>query len=106
MRKVRTYKGYKKEHFCPKMDYNESLAHFRMYTLKERRDHERHCVELIRKISSEGHRLHFLLPAKVGELRPKDTRSNDDKYYNFKYRTERFRKSLLVYAINSYNNSF
>ena len=44
--------------------------------------------------------------AKVGELRQKDTRSNDDKYYNFKYRTERFRKSPLVYAINSYNNSF
>jgi hypothetical protein len=86
------------------MDYNESLAHFRMSTLKERR--EKHCVELIRKMSSEGHRLHYLLPAKVGELRQKVTRSNDDKYYNFKYRTERFRKSPLVYAINSYNNSF
>ena len=77
---------------------------FRMYTLKERR--EKHCVELIRKMSSEGHRLYYFLPAKVGELRQKVTRSNDDKYYNFKYRTERFRKSLLVYAINSYNNSF
>jgi hypothetical protein len=67
---------------CPKMDYNEALAHFRMSTLKERR--EKHCVELIRKMSSEGHRLHYLLP----------TRSNEDKYYKFKYRTERFRKSL------------
>ena len=55
-------------------------------------------MELIKKMSSEGHR--------HGELRQKDTRSIDDKYYNFKYRTERFRKSPLVYAINSYNNSF
>ena len=36
VRKV--WKGYTKEHFCPKMDYNESLAHFRMSTLNERKD--------------------------------------------------------------------
>jgi hypothetical protein len=66
---------------------------------------EKHSVKLIRKMSSEGHKLHYPLPAKVVELRRKDTRSNDDKYYNFKYRTERFRKSPLVYAIHSYNNN-
>jgi hypothetical protein len=73
---------------CPKMDYNEALAHFRMSTLKERC--EKHCVELIRKMSSEGHRSFLLDLMKTNTI-------NLNIGQNVLER---------VYAINSYNNSF
>lgn len=73
-----------------------------MQTLRERR--EKHCVELVTKLSSPEHRLHHLLPERVGEIRQRETRSNVDINYNFEYTTERFKNSPLVYAINSYNS--
>ena len=79
------------------MDYCEAFDHLKMQTLKERR--QKHCVELITKLSSPQHRLHHLLPKRVGEIRQRETGSNVDKFYNFKYTTERFKNSPLVYVI-------
>ena len=56
----------------------------------------KHCVELITKLYPPEHRL---LPERLGEIRQRETRSNVDMFYNFKYTTERFENSPLVYAI-------
>jgi hypothetical protein len=51
----------------PGMGYCEALDHLKIQTLRERC--EKHCVELITKLSSPEHRLHHLLPERVGEIR-------------------------------------
>ena len=40
------------------------------------------------------HKLIELLPPTVGHVRQRDTRLNTNKFYNFKFRTERFSNSL------------
>jgi hypothetical protein len=62
-------------------------------------------VDLIANMSSPEHRIHNLLPDRVRDTRQRETRSNPNMYYNFKFRTERFKNSPLVYAINCYNSS-
>ena len=39
-------------------------------------------------------------------VREKSTRLNENKFYNFKCKTERFNNSPLVYAIRKYNMAF
>jgi hypothetical protein len=80
-----------------------ALNRLKMQMLSERR--ETHCVDLITNISSPEHRIHNLLPDRVRDTRQRETRSSPNMYYNFKFRTERFKKSPLVYAINCYNSS-
>jgi hypothetical protein len=50
-----------------------------------------------------SHGFHGLLPKKVIGTREINTKANGDKLYNFFCKTERFRNSPLVYAINEYN---
>jgi hypothetical protein len=85
----------------PCVEYFVALNHLKMQTLSERRDN--HCGGLIANLSSPEHRLHNLLPDRVRDTRQSETRSNANMYYNFKFRTERFKNSPLVYAINCYN---
>ena len=87
----------------PGIDYSVALNRLKMQMLSERR--ETHCVDLIANISSPEHRIHNLLPDRVRDTRQRETRSNPNMYYNFKFRTERFKNSPLVYAINCYNSS-
>ena len=49
--------------------------------------------------------LHDLLPKKLErkDIKEKRTRTNDQKLYNFFCKTERFKHSTLVYAIDKYN---
>ena len=84
--------------------YEDALATIKQHYLKERR--ELHCIELIKQMSSPLHKLHYLLPEKVRNVRQRGTRYDGDKFYNFKYRTDRFKKRPLVYAIDKYNSSF
>jgi hypothetical protein len=56
-------------------------------------------------MSSPSHKLHYLLPEKVGNISNRETRSNRNKFYNFKSRTDRFKNSPLGYAIDKYNNN-
>ena len=86
----------------PGIDYSMALNRLKMQMLSERR--ETHCVDLIANISSPEHRIHNLLPDRVRDTRQRETRSNPNMYYNFKFRTERFKNSPLVYAINCYNS--
>ena len=74
-----------------------------MQTLSERR--ENHCVDLIVNMSSPEHRLQNLLPDRVRDTKQRETISNPNMYYNFKFRTGKFKNSPLVYAKNSYNDS-
>jgi hypothetical protein len=87
----------------PGVDYPVALNRLNMQMLSERR--ENHCVELVSNISHPEHRLHYLLPNRVRDTRQRETRSDGNKYYNFKARTERFKNSPLVKAIKCYNSS-
>ena len=55
------------------------------------------CIKLIQPLLDPNHQLHSLLPARVEKIRDRTTRSNGEKIYNFKCRTERFRNSPIVY---------
>ena len=83
----------------------DALASSKLLPLNQRRDIYVHCIDLIKNMSSPSHKLHYLLPEKVGNIRNRETRSNRNKFYNFKSRTDRFKNSPLVYAIDKYNNN-
>jgi hypothetical protein len=61
------------------------------------------CVDMIKKMSNPGHKLHYLLPMKVSQWRERETRTNGLEYYNYACRTKRFSQSPIIYAINKYN---
>ena len=83
------------------MSYDHALRQSNLKTLKERRDVM--CVDMIKKMSNPGHKLHHLLPMKVSQLRERETRTNGLEYYNYACRTKRFSQSPIIYAINKYN---
>ena len=70
----------------PGMSYDHALRHSNLITLKERRDVM--CVDMIKKMSNPGHKLHHLLPMKVSQLRERETRTNGLEYYNYACRTK------------------
>ena len=82
-------------------DYDRVLNHAQLTTLNGRRDHI--CVDLIKRMSNPHHKLHNLLPEKIGQVTEREMRSNGYKYYNFKTKTERFWRSPIAYAIDEYN---
>ena len=75
-------------------DYDKVIQAARLASLKERRD--RMCIQLIKSMSNTGHKLHNLLPKKVHEVRNKETRQNTEMYYNFNWRSERFKNSSIA----------
>lgn len=54
---------------APIFSYEEILASFNLLPLSERRD--KHCVDLIKQMPNQSHKLHHLLPEKVECLRKK-----------------------------------
>ena len=64
---------------------------------------EKMCIKLINDMKDPIHKLNDLLPPTVGHIQEKHTILNRNKFYNFRYRTERFSNSPLVYAIPKYN---
>ena len=88
---------------CPGKDYNEALIESKLIPLKERRKHL--CIDLIRNMVQPTHKLHGLLPDKHFNIKKRETRANSNIIYNFTCRTERFKSSPLVYAIDKYNES-
>lgn len=84
-------------------DYDKALRIANIESLEKRRD--RMCIELIKKMANSDHRLHNLLPMKVHEIRNRETRLNNQMYYNFMGKTDRFKNSPISYAINKYNES-
>ena len=85
-------------------DYDKCLQTAELVSLKERRDQM--CIQLIKSMSNSDHKLHNVLPKKVYEIRNRETRQNSHVYYNFKWRTERFKNSPISYAISKYNETF
>ena len=71
--------------------------------IKARR--EEMCGNLIKTMIDPRHRLHSLLPETVNQIRQRQTRSNGEKLYNFRYRTERFKNSPIVYGIECFNRT-
>jgi hypothetical protein len=71
----------------PDLSYEDALASSKLLPFNQRRDI--HCIDLIKKMSSPSRKLHYLLPEKVGNIRNRETRSNRNKFYNFKSRTDR-----------------
>ena len=51
----------------PGMSYDHALRQSNLKTLKQRRDVM--CVDMIKKMSNPGHKLHHLLPMNVSQLR-------------------------------------
>ena len=84
-------------------DYEKLLLKAGMHTLEQRRNTM--CIDLISKMSDPQHKLHHLLPNKLCKVRQRDTRQNGQLFYNYHYRTERFRNSPIVSSIELYNNS-
>ena len=86
---------------CPRKTYKQALTECGLHTLEYRRDIMR--VNLIKDMKQPTHKLNDLLPPIAGQVREKRTRLNENKFYNFKCKTERFNNSPLVYAIRKYN---
>ncbi len=84
-------------------DYDKALRIAKIESLEKRRD--RMCIELIKEMSNPDHKLHSLLPKKICEVRKRATRLNNQMYYNFMGKTERFKGSPISYAINKYNET-
>ena len=85
----------------PQYDYNQALIETKLQTLEEHRDDQ--CATLIKKILQPSHKLHGLLPKKPEDIKEKETRANGQKLYNFYCKTDRFKHSTLVHAIDKYN---
>ena len=81
--------------------YDEALIKCNLVTLKSPR--EEMCINLIESMRDPNHKLHTLLPDKVEDIRDRITRASAEKFYNFKCRTERYKNSPIVYAIDRYN---
>ena len=47
--------------------------------------------------------IYCFLYKRCSEVKGKETRTNPDKFYNFFCRTERFKRSPIVYATDKYN---
>ena len=69
-------------------DYDKALRIPKIESLEKRRD--RMCIELIKEMSNPNHKLHNLLPKKICEVRKRVTRLNNQMYYNFMGKIERF----------------
>ena len=80
----------------PEHEYNRALQQCGLKTLQQRRDDL--CVRLIEQMSEPSHKLHSLFPRKCSEVKERETRTNPGKFYNFFCRTERLKRSSLVYA--------
>jgi hypothetical protein len=63
------------------------------------------CTNLVKDMIDPIHKLHDLLPFTVNRIRGRETSLNDDRIYNFKCRTERFKTRAIVFAIDKYNLS-
>ena len=85
----------------PALSYEEALVECNLKTLKGHR--EDMCTNLIRTFLDPSHKLHYLLPSKVCEIRNRETRLSGEKFYNFNCRTQRFKNSPIVYGIEQYN---
>ena len=83
------------------MTYDEALLKCNLVTLESRR--EEMCLKLIESMHDLNHKLHSLLPNKVEDIRDRITRASGERLYNFKCRTERYKNSPIVYAIDRYN---
>ena len=88
----------------PHLKYEEALTTFKLTSSKERR--EKHCVKLIKQMLDMSHKLNYLLPEKVRDVWHRGTRYDGNKFYNVRCRTEHFKNSPLVFAIDKYNSSF
>ncbi len=82
--------------------YEEALEKCNLKNLEGRR--EDMCINLIKTLRDPGHKLHELLPPKVGEIRTRETRLSEQKFYNFNCRTERFKNNAIVYGIEQFNS--
>ena len=66
---------------------------------------EQALVCYIKEMSKPNHKLHSLLPKKICEVRKRTTRLNNQMYYNFMGKTERFKSSPISYAVSKYNET-
>ena len=80
----------------PETTYNEALTRCGIQTLESRR--ETKCVNLIKDMIDPTHKLHDMLPFTVNQIR-------DGEIYNFNCRTDRFKNSPIVFAIDKYNQT-
>ncbi len=80
------------------MSYDEALSRCGIETLENRR--EIICINLDKNMIDPIHKLHDLLPSTVNRIRRRETWLNGDRIYNFKCRTERFKASPIVFAID------
>ena len=82
----------------PRITYNKALTRCGIKTLESRRKTK--CVNLVKDMMVSTHKLHDLLPLTVNQIQDRETRLNGDKIYNFNRKTERFKKSPIVFAID------
>ena len=85
----------------PGTSYEHALQQSNLKTLKDRRDDM--CVDLITRMSELERKRRHLLPKTVSQTRERETKANGLEYYNYACRTERFKQSPIVYALNKYN---
>ena len=82
-------------------DYEKILSQAGIHSLKSRRIDM--CIDLIHKMSHPQHKLHYLLPNRLSEMRDRFTCQNKNLLYNFHCRTERFRNNPVFSSIKIFN---
>jgi hypothetical protein len=63
------------------LSYEEALVKCNLKTVEGRRQDM--CINLIKSLLVDGHKLHELLAPKVCEIRNRETGLSGDKFYNF-----------------------
>ena len=92
------------KHFLHKEDdYDKVLRIAKIESLAKLRD--RMCIELVKEMSNPNHKLHSLLLKKICDVRKRTTRLNNQMYYNFMGKIERFKSGPISYAVNKYNET-
>ena len=77
--------------------FPDALFRCGIKTLENRR--EIICTNLVKDMIDPLHKLHDLFPFTVNRIRGRETRLNGDRIYNFKCRTESFKNSPIVFAL-------
>ena len=64
-----------------------------------------HCINLVNELSHEDHKLNHLPPSRKMRITSRNTRSNKECFYNYPAKTNRFKSSPILYAVNIFNKS-
>ena len=85
------------------LTYEQVLESCNISALEERRNLQ--CINLVNELSREDHKLNHLPPSRKMRVTSRNTRSKKECFYNYPAKTNRFKSSPILYAVNIFNKS-